>query len=139
MNNIDRAERFILLAEKFIHIFKTQETVLNFDTMRITRHACGTAACHGGWGLVALAPEKVTDESSFITGAIEIAKFLGFKDDDELTEWANDNPHLWGSDMGSEMFTCVGYEAFAGTEYMTLGDIASWYLDVAGRLLKCAG
>lgn len=136
MNNIDRAERFILLAEKFIHVFKTEKTCLDFDTMRITSHACGTVACHGGWGLVALAPEKITDKSSFVEGAVAIARSLGFKDDDELTKWAGDNPHLWGSHKGGEMFTRTGYEAFASTEDMTLGDIASWYLDVAGRLLK---
>lgn len=137
LDNIELADRFIQMAEKFIGIFKERQTKLNFDKSKVEINACGTIACHGGFGLLALSPRKVRTED-FNDGARKLALFLGFEDDDDLENWALANPDIWGGEDGHWMFCPGGYRAFGRTEEdppMTLGDIASWYLDVAGRLL----
>lgn len=137
MNNIDRADRFIQMAEKFINIFATEKTRLDFSQCDVVKHTCGTVACHGGYALLALKPGSIRNQD-FDAGSIAVGKFLGFEGCSDFEDWAQRNPTIWGSENGELMFCCEGPMAFGRTlesEPMNLGDIAAWYLDVAKRLL----
>ncbi len=55
------------------------------------------------------------------------------------TEWAANNPHIWGHEMGYFMFTIRGFMAFGVPDYenehlVTLHVIGQWYKNVARRL-----
>jgi len=47
--------------------------------------------------------EEEVYEIFFDDGAREFAGFLGFDNSVLLTNWLEDNPHLWGNDAGSEV------------------------------------
>lgn len=140
LNNIDLAARFIFVAERFLHIYKTQRTALRFPAIRVeTNPICGTVACHGGFALIALRPSLVGATGvGFVHGATALAECLGFETAGELGRWAQDNPDVWGGPNGLNMFSACGYQAFGrnSPEGMTLADITQWYLNIVERLLN---
>ncbi len=52
-----------------------------------------------------------------------LANFLGFKDKIGLTDWAKDNPKLWGNKFGDYMFCCEGWQAFTNSQFKKLTHI----------------
>ena len=52
-----------------------------------------------------------------------LAVFLGFKDKIGLTDWAKDNPKLWGNKYGHYMFCCEGWQAFTNSQFKKLTHI----------------
>lgn len=76
-------------------------------------HPCGTPMCHGGWYSLVLGYPR------FDAGAEQMAEDLGFTPilnldgrgtpwedpaQDQLAQWAKNNPQLWGNVAGSVMF-----------------------------------
>lgn len=121
----------------------------------ITRDECGTFACVGGWYALASIHhhnEPVYWEGDleeegqslsrgyayvgFREGADALAHDLGFKDSEDLTEWAIDWPEYWGNDFGGSMFH--GVAAYAGTPSPANGpgivDVIAHWRGVADRL-----
>lgn len=122
-------------------------------------HYCGTVHCHAGWYLLG---KKWNLHSQFLThynifkkalgiqrpysysdGAEEMAKDLGFNEREELEDWAENNPSIWGNEFGINMFfeEC----AFTGrifnycetdTPTITLKDIIKHWKGVHDRLEK---
>lgn len=118
-------------------------------------------ACHGGWlaltfagfgeiywQTVGYAPEKYnqavyrnTFESvGFDHGSDRMARHLGFGDDDELVQWARDNPDLWGNTYGGHMFHpgMNGRRAFNQVALFPLQVILDHWRDVALRIETAA-
>lgn len=138
-NNTEMAARFIFVAERFIYFLKTRKCSVNFDQSVVEDSACGTVACHGGFALLALYDQPAIGHASdYRQGANALGRHLGFENHQGLLDWARDNPDLWGSPYGDDMFDGEdGHLAFNGEEgKISLEDIASWYLKVAERLLN---
>lgn len=113
---------------------------------------CGTPMCHGGWYLVAATRRGINpsteqaaycragDVYDFDTGAELIAMDLGFSDRKELQSWANQNPELWGNELGEDMFYCAfsffpegtSWGAWANSD-LSLLTIRNWWADVHNR------
>ena len=68
-----------------------------------------------------------------LTGALALARDLGYEDSAALSQWAHENPRLWGNMLGGAMFSVE--EAFDETwETISLEAIVQWWLQVADRL-----
>ena len=91
---------------------------------------CGTIACHAGWHSIMMNKSR-TEEFTFTDAAIEMAKYLEFKDDRDLEYWAAINKKLWGNKNGKYMF--LSPQAFGRTYNVTLKDIGLHWLKVADR------
>lgn len=96
-------------------------------------HSCGAPACHAGWAAL-MKPKG--PRGGYIDGATFIAKKLGFWGGFRLEDWAENNPTIWGSGYGEDMFAAI--EAFGKSwgEKITLEEIADHWLKVAKRLHK---
>lgn len=143
-NNFDRlelADKFIQMSEKFMNIYARGRMEVRFSVTELNEHPCGTVACHGGYGLIALRDEmpEIKDEKSFVEGSRAIALFLGFIDEADYIQWANEYPEYWGCEHGKWMFTFQGRRAFnleyPSTNSTSLLTIAIWYANVAARLI----
>lgn len=153
LNDLELAERFAELADKFLELIKTHD----LDTVEVAFArgyvkaevpTCGTVACHGGWAALLFAEELPLptkyksslgyDIYSFFSGAEALANFLGFSDDDALRYWADCNSTIWGNDLGLMMFSAHGHLAFdkADGESTSLLDIVAKYLQVSTNLLN---
>lgn len=129
-----------------------------------TNHPCSTICCHGGMFLLALAEQSSrmrfedtidsetkilmykdpTDKDKEVTagftdGCKLLAKFLGFRYESDLIEWASDNPKLWGNDFGNVMFSSVTAFNFKPEPEdilgeLTINDIINHWRDVANRI-----
>ena len=67
------------------------------------------------------------------TGALALARDLGYEDCEALCQWAHENPRQWGNVRGGAMF--YAEDAFGETpETISLEAIAQWWLQVAERL-----
>lgn len=81
-----------------------RESAVNYN------HTCGTIHCHGGWYAVAVCDVRGRRNVSFIDGAAEMARELGFYHPDNhaalsmLSMWAYQNPKIWGNERGGDMF-----------------------------------
>ncbi len=99
---------------------------------------CGTSGSHPG--LIYIVAEELPElkyiykrfhfpgyliEDSFpwYDWASTLANFLGFKDKIGLTDWAKDNPKLWGNKYGHYMFCCEGWQAFTNSQFKKLTHI----------------
>lgn len=126
-------------------------------------NACGTVACHAGWLAVAIREDgrlaaqtptaddgHVWQEVNWRTGARRLSGYLGFPQTMDgnigmadgihsFSQWADENPALWGNEHGRYMFASTGESAF-GAEFddVTLTNIGQWYLDVADRVREAA-
>jgi hypothetical protein len=67
--------------------------------------SCKTPMCHGSWYAAISFPHQLW-RISFSDGADLMAKHLGFnRGKNELTNWANANPEIWGNENGEFMFS----------------------------------
>lgn len=66
-------------------------------------HVCGTIHCVGGWYAVATELHK-SRLVNYNDGADKMARDLGINDHSDLETWAHENPEIWGTDYGREMF-----------------------------------
>jgi hypothetical protein len=85
--------------------------MMEYRVQSIT-HDCGTVHCVAGWYVVAIRDNDdyiksriKSKKCHFHHGAYRIAETLGFETLDELEEWAEDNPEIWGNQDGSYMFS----------------------------------
>ncbi len=140
-DNVELGRRFNEMGKKFLRIHEIEATKVDFSAMEISRHACGTVACHGGFAALALDIKPRWAQYTYQLGADALAEFLGFENYGEMLLWAEENPRIWGSDYGHEMFSGCGHFAFTAnrvekdTREITLLVIAQWYANVASRLL----
>ena len=94
------------------------------------KHKCGTVHCVGGWYAVAnLDRRAIKDKFNegrivFNHGTNLMAQDLGFRNGDILTNWAYENPKIWGNENGHLMFDIVNAYDNAGFD----GVIAQWEL-----------
>ncbi len=147
LDNVELAERFVMMSEKFLMASKFENNKLDFALGSIyepmyvepNEPACNTIACHGGWGLVLLR-KSYYPIGDFTTGARLIAQFLGFEDQFAYMDWATYNANIWGSRGSDKMFSWHGFQSFGIANHnerkkVTLLVIAQWYANVAARLL----
>lgn len=137
-DNVQLADRFIKMAEKFLPYANNETCTLDMDEMAVIKHPCKTVACHGGYaGLIFNTGNWYGD------GADALAKYLGFRETysmsprENLESWAYDNSLIWGNEEGDSMFSCVA--AFGKPDWndeATLEDVVIHYLAVAKRLLE---
>lgn len=101
---------------------------------------CETPACHAGWfGVIKHAESK--RGTYYIEYAREMAKFLGMRDDDDLTEWACQNPIVWGNSYGDEMFMnarAFGESDDDGMNRVSIQQIAQHWYNVGERMQRQA-
>ena len=119
-------------------------------------HLCKTTACHAGWYLLAKMHEagearweKEDEEGGyhsyslrngngeyrgFTEGVNAVTQDLGFDEYEDVKDWAEKHPELWGNPYGSGMFSSP--RAFGGTyeKELTVKDIAAHWLAVADRI-----
>lgn len=132
-DHIQLAAQFISMAEKFMPFVRDESYRLNMMEPQVRKHHCGTVACHGGYGLLALGCDI---SRGFRRGADAIAEHLGFGGELDLEAFAIFNPDIWGNERGTMMF--YNGEAFGvhEDEVVTMGHIVAHYLSVAERLLE---
>jgi hypothetical protein len=68
-----------------------------------TNHVCGTIHCHSG--TYAIMRSDLSRCLSYDDGADQMASDLGFYDLFNLSEWAGNNPDIWGNTYGRWMFS----------------------------------
>ena len=102
---------------------------------------CGTIACHGGAYLCGQRGYVPADDSPLIedgiwgweSGALAIARALGFDCQYALEAWAEDHPEIWGNKWGGYMF--LRRRAFERQgRRLTLDDIVTHWERVADRI-----
>lgn len=105
------------------------EVEVDFD------HPCGTPQCHGGW--YALVTCNRRDEhgafSDYSDGARRMAIDLGFKNENYLEVWADDNPEIWGNNGGLFMFQSNAAFKYPG-RVESLDEIIDHWKGVQSRL-----
>jgi hypothetical protein len=132
-NNLELAIKFAEVSQKFLSIASSPKNILDFYRGDMSKTACGTVACHGGWAAVIL---NSTD-SCYLVGAADLSHYLGFWGKYAYSLWAAENPTIWGNTSGEWMFTSYGHRAFdfIESDQCTLLDIAQWYYNISRRLL----
>lgn len=137
-SNLELAEKFLELSDKFKNYYEKNKTVLDFTQFDVDTNECGTVACHGGFGLCILGTPEEIDDFDYSDGAFLISEYLGFKFKFELEAWAEANPKIWGSSYGDSMFSDVGYLSFGFKKdsNITLLDISNHYKKVSENLIK---
>lgn len=85
---------------------RLSEKGLNMGECGVTNFLgiCNTTMCHGGWYAAVAIKNKFLKTFHYQDGANKMAQDLGFKHMSELSEWAMQNPELWGNESGSNMF-----------------------------------
>ena len=151
------ADVFYDLVENDNHKYGT--TILDMSEEQIVNDHCGTTACHAGWYLLAKTKVKhewracFTPEGSYYKkdsvflmskdkqerinyfgGCSLMARDLGFKQESELTEWAERNPDIWGNEYGRFMFTSPDAFRFPNGGEVTLEMIADHWQAVSDLL-----
>jgi hypothetical protein len=96
----------------------------------INEPLCGTPGCHAGLlSIVAKDLPELQDiynynndyriyEDEYYRWADTLAEFLGFVEMRYLTDWARDNPKLWGNKFGQDMFSF--WRAFTNSQFKKL-------------------
>ncbi len=79
---------------------------------------------------------KRDNQYVFYVWSAALAIFLGFKWEQELEIWAQDNPELWGNKHGRDMF--CGWRAFTddGDKQLTHRDIIEHWKQVLANIEK---
>ena len=102
---------------------------------------CGTVACHAGAYYAAKFGRhdfRKVAGASYSRGAVEMSRDLGFERVRLLTEWAKDNPEIWGGTDGAKMFISdIAFKPYGNSDIhwrVTLADVAEWWECVADRL-----
>lgn len=89
--------------EKVVPIATVENNLDMHETKINTKgHVCGTIHCMGGW--YAIATLDITEPISFLSGAIEMAKDLGFESISEIEDWARSYSKIWGNEYGGSLF-----------------------------------
>ena len=76
-------------------------------------HECGTVHCVGGWYAVAnqnnprIKAAIKRKDAEYELGADLMSKHLGFRNADDLVDWAHNNPVIWGNDWGGDLFGSI--------------------------------
>jgi hypothetical protein len=133
MNNMnkDRLKEFVNALDALSDDVKNMDVNRNY----YKEPECGTSGSHPG--LIYIVAEEVPglkyiykrfhfpgylieDSFPWYDWASTLANFLGFKDKIGLTDWAKDNPKLWGNKYGHYMFCCEGWQAFTNSQFKKL-------------------
>lgn len=129
---IDNLKKVLPLAQAENHLDMGEDSVNNF------RYKCGTVHCHGGWYAIAVC-DLESNYISYIDGAKQMARDLGFKYAIELEVWADENKWIWGNNMGYYMFSSprafFSFHIRSGGA-KTLQDIVDHWEDVKQRLIE---
>lgn len=106
-------------SKQVLTVIKNLQRVIpagkGLDMNKCDVHLCGTTHCHGGWYAVATMPFfrllfpfgiwlLNIKEIDFLDGAERMSKDLGFEEERELSNWAKENPLIWGNEDGDRMF-----------------------------------
>lgn len=98
---------------------------------------CGTVHCHAGWYAIAKGMSSEDDENC-VDEANQMASDLGFSGMQDLMDWAQSNPRLWGTPSGHGMFCAA--EAFESDTRpdgaKCLQDIVDHWKEVQSRLIE---
>lgn len=78
---------------------------------------CGTFNCIGGWYAIAKGLHESDQNLDFRHGAAALASDLGFSLRYDLSLWAENNPLIWGSHNGVDMF--ISGRAWNGAKTIT--------------------
>jgi hypothetical protein len=77
-------------------------------------YECNTVHCFAGWIMAHHINKKNSEFKdnfyNYCTGIEIICKMLGYNDFNQLLDWADKNPAIWGNTNGRNMFTT--YSAF---------------------------
>lgn len=98
-------------------------------------HKCGTVHCVGGWYAVAnpnnpkIKAAIKKQDAEYDLGADLMAQHLGFKHASKLTDWAEENPVIWGNIYGGNLFA----EEEAWNDAKNLKDIVKHLKEVRQR------
>ena len=157
----DNIRTIAMRLESMLPLARNEKMEMFASRVYINEELCGTQACHGGFYELEFAlrnkedfilPEDFYDNTDceyllkktldsdgcyipvyWYDGAERMAKDLGFKDRNQLEEWANKNPLLWGNTKGRDMFQ--DGEAFKGDyDSVKLIDVVNHWLTVAERI-----
>lgn len=140
-DHLQLADQFLKMAERFLPYAANEKCNLDFGEGNVVANECGTVACHGGYAALALGlgagvHTSNYDKLHFHKGAHALAEYLGFESVDDIEDWADYNPDIWGTESGRDMFDAYGWYAFDMDSDMKLKDIVSHYLSVAKRLME---
>lgn len=138
--HIVSSEAILTVIENFKSVLPLAKSKFHLDMSEsnVNRdgHTCGTVHCHGGWYAIAALDTKnyIVD---FDNGADIMARHLGLIGRYRMMEWADQNPRLWGNEMGYSMFS--GKMAFhhptkRPSGALTLKDIVDHWVEVYGRV-----
>lgn len=128
-DNLQLADQFLKMAEKFLPYASNPKNELDMYESDIKKNLCGTVACHGGYAALALN----LNTKCFLVGAVKLAQYLGFPDDEYLELWAEGHKNIWGSN-GEFMF--CNDTAFVDSGHATMFNVVEKYLSVAKRLME---
>ncbi len=131
-NHLQLAEQFLKIAEKFLPYVANESNVLNMGECNIIKHTCGTTACHGGYAALVLNVRTNWYED----GANALAKYLGFHNEADLSEWASEYPKYWGNDYGYSMFSSRNAFGISVHDEIKLEHIVKHYFLVAKNLME---
>lgn len=131
-DNLQLADRFLSLAEKFMPYAKNEQCILDMGEGRVIQHSCKTIACHGGYACLIFGLKS----KKYTTGAHKIAEYLGFKSRHSLKDWAHNNSEIWGNEDGYHMFSLNCAFDCSVFNKETLKDVVSHYIGVAERLMN---
>lgn len=132
-DHFELAEKFLEMAEKFLPYAANEHNVLDMGESFVKEHTCGTAACHGGYAAIILAGG--THNTYYVRGAHALACFFGFGYPEQLEEWADLNPSIWGNTKGLDMF-CSASAFGMHYNHQSLTHVVKHYLLVAKNLME---
>jgi hypothetical protein len=134
MMNKDKLKQFVSALDSLSDDVKDMQV----DMESTKEPTCGTPGCHAG--LISIVAKKLPELEEahlkvfkihfktykeikqdlyvYTIWADALAEFLGFEDILHLTDWAVDNPKLWGNKYGENMFS--SWRAFTNDEYKQL-------------------
>lgn len=133
-----QVQKVIDVLTKANKIAKFNAPVDMSETQVEEKHICGTPMCHGGWYAVGRMPKtKIIEKHvSYTHGASLMSKDLGFNNDSQLEEWAEQNPELWGNKCGWGIFSAAKAFTNAEFELTSLTQIIDHWKGVQERLPK---
>ncbi len=135
--NKDKLKEFVNALDALSDDIKDMQV----DMSSTKEPVCGTPGCHAG--LISIVAKELPELEEahlkvfkihfkaykeikqdlyvYTIWADALAEFLGFEDILHLTDWAVDNPKLWGNKYGENMFS--SWQAFTNDEYKQLTHI----------------
>ncbi len=144
--NKDKLKQFVSALDSLSDDVKDMQV----DMESTKEPTCGTPGCHAG--LISIVAKKLPELEEahlkvfkihfktykeikqdlyvYTIWADALAEFLGFEDILHLTDWAVDNPKLWGNKYGENMFS--SWQAFTNdkNKQLTHRDIINHWKQV---------